>query len=203
MSMLNTSIHRARWTVCAVALLGLPLCAVAAGQRAEIGRGAPNGDVSLHMERFHGTFEDGTKVTEIGVKSVGGYLQLVRKGFVSGACRQQATPIVDAAGAPVLAGGAPPGQSLFIRSVYPVALTRCADDGCHATKWIVPIGGEPLAFARCDITEESDNKCACHQGQAGGTNIVPEGRFCRSTLTRIPLDLGDWIWVSYIQPDYE
>jgi hypothetical protein len=114
----------ARLMACAVVMTGLPLGAYA-GAKAVIGQMAADGAVTLYSERFHDELADGTRVAEIAIRSVDGYLRLMRRSYPGGECRLESTPIVDTVGDPVQAGAGSDPKTLFVVNAQPISLVRC------------------------------------------------------------------------------
>lgn len=180
------------------ALLCASQMASAADQRAEIGRFDSQGRLIIATERFHDKFPDGLRVAELKVEISNGFYFLARKGYdADGSCRKQAVQVLTSAGQPLVVGSTSAGQSAWMFEATPISLVGCQDDGCHALKYVVPIGSPPLQAARCDTTELSDNRCKCHLNDGSGWRVT-NGDFCNSFIETLTSPLTHWLHLRYI-----
>ena len=168
----------------------------AASRRAEIGKFAGGDTIKLHMDRFQDEFGSGERIVDLRVDEDKGYVVVRRKGYTEDEnCRVETARILNASGQPIPAGYvAAPGTPVFLANPVAVTRTACEGDGrCHALKNVPP----GLQTARCDITEVSDNKCACHIDDGTGLRTI-DLDFCYSWFQQVSTVLVDWVRLQYI-----
>jgi hypothetical protein len=191
----------ARLTACAIVMLGLPLGAYA-GTKAVIGQKAADGSVTFYSQRFHAELQDGSRVAELDVRTVDGYLQLTRKSYPGGECRMETAPIVDTLGNPVQAGASSDPKTLFVVDEEPISLIRCTDAGCKSRSGAPSPGPEPFSVSWCDMTRLSGHECACHEVKSGAIRVRTGAECKRTPVVEIPMVLIDWVLGAYIINDY-
>ena len=195
-------LHLKKW-LCSIAAVWLCSIGFASAAppalRAEVARVADNGDIVVLASRLVDKFPDGTRVSEAFVDISNGFARLVRKGYkYNGDCIREVARLYDANHIAVSAGNTVRAQPLFVYEFSPISLTGCYDDGCRALKDIGPLGGQPLAYARCDRSELSGNACKCHINDGSGMSVT-NGDFCNSWLEERLLAIQEWVLPQFIQ----
>lgn len=190
-----------RMYVSLLGALALALCSLSAfaEQIAEVGVYNDDGRIKLHADRFQTHFPDGTPVSELGVRISNGFVHLFRKGYdADQACRAELIELKDKNGFPLMqAAPQPVGTRVFIWSSSLINIAACLDDGCHALKYVVPLGDPPLLRAACDRTDLSENKCRCHINDGSGERLV-NGDFCDSYLDEILRPVTYWVTLANV-----
>jgi len=176
-----------------IGVLSLSFC-VSAATLTEVGKYNGRGEISLNYEVLLREFPDDRPVKALKVVNNNGHLMVSRKGYGDdGTCFTEAVQLVDRCGTPLVLGSDPlMGKRVFLSSEIAVLVRACADDGCHA---LINVGlpGEQMPIsATCDISEISDNKCACHVNRGQGIEIVRDGLLCKSSALFMPFYADEW-----------
>ncbi len=169
-------------------------------QMAKVGYYDEAGNIKIVSDVFLDTFADGGDVEELRIHDIDGFIHVRRKGYDSeGVCRAESLQLVNKNGTPIVKGSDPlAGKSVYISSLFATKVVLCADDGCRYLKHVVLPGDPPLRRAACDITETSDEKCACHVDRGYGDEIIRDGLFCKSLWSVIVTDVPVWVEESSV-----
>ena len=164
--------------------------------KAKVGRYDNNGAIQLEMDVFSTTFPDGGPIDEIGLMELGGFIYIVRKGFDSeGNCRSERVELVAENLVPLTAeANLVEDSPVFIFSGSTSYRQLCRNKGCSGLNNIIIPGQNTESTAMCDISEDSEYKCACHLNVKNSITIIQNDNLCLNEVRPVtPVVVESWV----------